>query len=175
MHLEQCCFISEHQLQSVHSGCYNNMETVKISTMKEQQSGYVDLVLAPVINLTFSLNKVFCVACYLLVACITENSASFPPFLQPPKLTNTQGKRIFLLHSTVLPHYWYTGRANEDRHAVYGDNLFHLFNSELNFDAKNWSKALQRRYFRNKSHGDQSRQVTNLHPSVGTQQPITAK
>lgn len=31
------------------------------------------------------------------------------------------------------------------------DNLFYLFNSQLNFDAKNWSKALQRRYLRNKS------------------------
>lgn len=30
-------------------------------------------------------------------------------------------------------------------------NLFYLFNSQLNFDAKNSSKALQRRYLRNKS------------------------
>lgn len=31
------------------------------------------------------------------------------------------------------------------------DNLLYLFNSQLNIDAKNWSKALQRRYLRNKS------------------------
>lgn len=96
VHFEQCCFISDHQLQSVHSGCYNDMETMQISTVKEQQSAYVDLVLAPVIHLTFALNKVFCAACYPLVACITENVASFPPFLHPPKLTNKQTKENIL-------------------------------------------------------------------------------
>lgn len=94
------------------------METMQISTVKEQQSAYVDLVLAPVIHLTFALNKVFCAACYPLVACITENIASFPPFLHPPKLTNKQ-RRIFSLHSVVMLRYYCIGRANEDRHAVY--------------------------------------------------------
>lgn len=105
---------------TVSSGCYNNIETVKISTMKEQQSVYVDLVLAPVINLTFSLNEVFYAACYLLVACITENSASFPPFLHPPKLTNKQTRKeniLIALHCAATPQAYRAGKWRQTHSA----------------------------------------------------------